>query len=676
MAIKKLLWFLLLLLILLLLLLWLWRVAGCGKKPAPGTADLVLDVVTHSVWPDGTLALALPIKNEGTRAAGSVTVTSVSLASAALLSPSSLPVPLGEIVSDNRAVLQTHFAALAVPGSYTLSVSGTYKEGAANHSFSFTAPIVLAAPATGPVTGVTSTIPIQKTPGIPTKPSPIPAENGENNLVGPPVPLGPVLHPFPVAPNQTGPVKAPSSGSGMSITFIRDTGSAQPTGVPPDPSTAVSSTSGVVLATANTYLLFSIDDGQTFTREDPTTIFPQSDGGLCCDQVILYDRNVDLFFWLMQYWSAPPPAGSPKGTPNGPNRLRIAFAHPADLKTNFNLWSYFDLTQGTFNSAGSLDYPDIAFTNTFLYASVDGQDSKGSNTGLIVARMPLSDITGSSGSVGISYVGPAQSTDLDRAFASRLTQSSADAMYWSGHVDTSHLEVFHWADSSGSVDLHTTKTNSYCNTDYTTLAPDNQQWLDNLRAAGTGAIIASTRKTSSNAKSHGEVWMGWTAARDDSSCKDSRPQPYVKIVRIDDTTLDSVGEYHIWNTPYAFAYPSLGTAPNGDIGVAVSFGGPSNYGSTTVGYLGDYVVYYVEQSDVTLTFQLTNPDGTGKVDANGNPVLGTRWGDMFAVRNSGRDNTFLSSLGYAYKFVDSTKSTKCSTPPGCTYRVHYEQWSR
>ena len=37
-----------------------------------------------------------------------------------------------------------------------------------------------------------------------------------------------------------------------------------------------------------------------------------------------------------------------------------------------------------------------------------------------------------------------------------------------------------------------------------------------------------------------------------------------------------------------------------------SFGGPSNFPSTTVGSLADSVVYFVEASDVTLTFTQTN----------------------------------------------------------------------
>jgi hypothetical protein len=133
----------------------------------------------------------------------------------------------------------------------------------------------------------------------------------------------------------------------------------------------------------------------------------------------------------------------------------------------------------------------------------------------------------------------------------------------------------------------------------------------------------------------------------------------VKIVRIDDATLNSVGEYHIWNTPYAFGYPSLGSAPNGDIGVNVSFGGPSNYAASTVGYLGDYVVYFTDESAASVNFS-----------------PGTRYGDMFAVRRSGPGDADFSSEAYSFQFVDATKSTSCATAPGCIYRLHYEQFGR
>jgi hypothetical protein len=659
---KKVLGVILLVLVIVLLLL-LYK---CNKKASSGAPKLGLSQVGYSVWSDGSLAVAIPIVNSGNRAAAGVTVSSVTLGSGTLIAPVSLPATLGEIVSGRRAVLQTRFASLAVPGVYTLAVSGDYTDGGSTHPFTASASLTVNGPPKFPISPTTTVSPKHQTSGIPTKPSPINRQDQENNPIGPPVPQGQVLSPFTINPTHTAPAHAPSPGpgGGMSVTFVRDTATGQSAGVPPDPSTAVATGAGVALTTANTYLLFSQNDGQQFpTVLDPTTIFPQSDGGVCCDGVVIYDQSVDLFFWMLQY------SGSP-------NRLRVAYAHPADLKTNINAWSWFDLTQGQLNSGTPLDYPDIAVTGTYLYASVDGTDSKGNNGGLIVARMPLSDITGSGTSVNVTEFSPNESTEQDKAWASRLTQGSADAMYWAGHVDTSHLEVFQWADNSNNLDIHVTQENTYCNTDFTTLAPDGQQWLDNTRPAGTGGIIAATRQSALGKAAHGKVWFGWDAARDDASCTQGRPQPYVKIVQVDDSTLDSVGEYDIWNTPYAFGYPSLGTAPNGDVGVAVSFGGPSDYSSTTVGYLGDYVVYYVQTSDITLTFQLTNKDGTPKVDSQGNPVLGTRYGDMFAVRDSGPRNTYFSSLGYAYKFVDATKSTNCSVTPGCAYSLHYEQWGR
>jgi hypothetical protein len=122
--------------------------------------------------------------------------------------------------------------------------------------------------------------------------------------------------------------------------------------------------------------------------------------------------------------------------------------------------------------------------------------------------------------------------------------------------------------------------------------------------------------------------------------------------------------------------------------VSVAFGGSSNYASTTVGYLGDFVVYYVEPSDVRLTFAQPKLDSKGNpikdaagntvliTDSAGNPVLFTRFGDYFSVRNSGADGTNFSSQGYAVKLADATKSTNCITGPGCSFRPNYEQWGR
>jgi hypothetical protein len=661
--VKKLLW-IIILLVILLLLFFFFR--GCFTTPK-NVGEIKLGPVGYSIWPDGSVAVAIPLINSGETSDSAVNVAKVTLGSGSLVLPTALPVALGEMNSDDRRVLQTQFSGLTAGVARTLTVSGTYVEAGVTHDFSASTVLDLTAPHNGPVGSITG-VPIPKhvTTGVPTAPGPPIKEFEGNNEAGPGIPIGPTLHPFTVAPNLTAPQQAPAVGApGSSVTIVKDQGGNQPANLePPDPSTAVASTAGVVMDPANTYMLFSTTSGSAFTQYDPTTIFPQTDGGLCCDQVVIYDPNTDLFFWMMQYSS----------NSSGVNILRIAYQHPASLISNFNLWTYFDLSVATFNGQAALDYPDISVTNTYLYASVDGTDKNGNNSGLIVARMPLSDITGSSGSVGIGYFSPNEDSDEKYAWGSRLTQGSTDGMYWAGHTDTSHMEVFHWPDSSGDVTSNVTSINTFCNVNYTSLAPDNNQWIDATRAAGSGRVIAATRQPGSDQK-HGKVWFGWGAAADDSSCKNSRPQPYVDITQVDDSTLNSVGEYDIWNTPYAFAYPSLGTAPNGDIGVAVSFGGSSNYASATIGYLGDYVVYYVDASTATLNFPLFNSNGTPKLNSSGQQITGTRYGDMFAVRQSGPRGVDFSSELYAYQYVN-TATPSCSSAAGCQYRLDYVQFSR
>ncbi len=641
---------------------------------------LEIATVGSSVWNDGSVALAIPIENIGNKAAAAVQVFSVSFGYGSRVDPAAFPVPLGEIVSEQQRVLNARFGSMVTPGDYQLTVSGVYTIAGYSYPFTAHSQVAVSRSTGGKSATVPVIVPKHATTGVPTPPSPIPQEN-DNNPAGPPIPNGPVIKPFSVAPSNTG---AAASSGASSVTFIRDTGTGQAGNYPPDPTAAAgASGSNVVFASGNTYVLFSTDDGVTFTRLDPTTIFPQSDGGLCCDQVITYVPQVNLVFWLLQYSSSAPVPANP-ALP-GPNRLRIAYATPESMKANVNSWTYFDLQSSTFSLGNqALDFPDLAFTGGFLYASVDRMTAPGSVQGLIVARMPFSDITGPGPNVGIRYFSPAESTDQNFATGARLSQSSSDAMYRGGHVDSSHIKVFRWPDNSNSVDRHDTAVNTWCQTDYSTLAPDGQQWLDSSRTSAS-SIIGATRKPFSGLvqpgqpRPDGEVWLAWGSGRDTTGtppCTQGRPQPYVKIVRVDDQTLDAVGEYHIWNTPYAFAYPALATDPNGNIGVSVAFGGPANYASTTVGYLGDFVVYYVEPSDVTLTFTQNNSAGALITNSDGTPTLFTRYGDYFTVRNSGPSNADFSSQGYAVKLVDATKSTNCSNAPGCTFRPHYEQWGR
>ncbi len=650
-----------------------------------GNAKLEVGQLGISIWKDGTVAIAIPIRNVGDRGAGDVHVNNVVIAGGVRTLPASLPVALGELIPLHRGVVQTTFASLSVPGIYKLEVAGTYYDRGQLKPFVADVPLPLTARAAGPFASMPGSVSKQKTSGVPGPPHRVRPEVDETNTVGPPIPLGPRVTPFTVAPSNT-PVShaPPPGGTAGGIKFYQDTASNNGiNNAPPDPSTMAAPAANVVVDTDNTIMSYSVDGGQTFTQLDPTTIFPQSDGGMCCDQVVLYDKKENLIFWLQQYSSG---SGS-----SGTNRLRIAWATPESVKSNPNAWTYADLTQQLFNSGGGLDYPDLALSNNFLWVSVDGSDKNGKNAGLIVTRLSLSDIVGGGSTVNLGYFGPNESTDQTRAHGSHLAQNSPDGGYWAGGSDASDMEVFHWPDSSGNITTNTTSINNWCTgaSDYANLPPDGMQWPDTGHLGGAGNIVGVTRVLGTNG-GHGQVWFGWGAGADGSDCTQSgRSRPFVKIVQVDDNTLNAVGEYHIWNSAYAFSYPALNTDPSGNIGVSVAYAGPSDYPSSTVGYIGDFVVYYVEASTVSLKFYIyasgsnagsftfTNPgDGSLQTDSSGNPIVFTRYGDYFSVRNSGSDGSLFSNQGYAVSLIDSTKSTTCLSTPGCTYHPHYEQWGR
>lgn len=683
--------FFLALLVLILLLLCGWLLWRCHGLPLPGAGcrahgeaecevELKLAQPGVSVWPDGTVAIAAPIENDGLLAAGNVRVTAIGLGSSPRVAPAALPVALGELTFTKRAVVQTQFRPVAVPGAYILTVSGTYEDRGATRTFTASWPIRLAAQATGPFKSIPVSVPVHHAGQRPLPPSPVHVPPLEVNPVGPPVPLGPAQLPFPgVSPKGT-PI-SPGSGGGSAGGIVITTntpGSYGFNNVPPDPGAAAAPAAKVVMQTDNSFLKVSTDGGTAFTQVDPTTIFPQTAGGLCCDQVTLYDPQHNLVFWLLQYNSG----GSPSA-----NLLRLAWATPEAIKSNVrSAWTWVDLTQSLFNSGGGLDYPDLAITGGYVYVSVDGADAANKNGGLIVSRWSLADIAGGKATINGAYFGVNESSDQIRAHGAHLAQNAGDGGYWGGHVDTSRLEVFHWPDSSGFVSVNTTGVNSWCtgSAAYANLAPDGQQWPDTGHLGGNGNITGAVR-TPGTAGGHGKVWLGWTAGRDGAGCSQSgRPMPFVKIVEVDDQTLSSVDEYHIWNSPYAFGYVALASDPAGEVGVSVAYGGPSDYPSTTVGYLGDYVVYYVEQSNLSLRFYLStnnyftfdSTDPTLVTDSNGNPAIFTRYGDYFTVRNAGTDGTQFASQGYSVVAADAAKSTSCLSAPGCTFHTRYEVWGR
>lgn len=339
-----------------------------------------------------------------------------------------------------------------------------------------------------------------------------------------------------------------------------------------------------VMLTGNSFVSFSFDGGGTFTNVNPTTIFPQDDGGFCCDQVVEYVPEFDLFVWLLQY------GGSP-------NRIRIAVQNTDGLRSsNGTAWTYWDFTSPMLGS-GTLDYNDMTFGQSNLYWTTQNGD------GRVVIRVPLQEMA-ARGTINFQFTA---GTD---ALWSHVTHNATNAVYWAGHVSNSELRVFSMVDGEGFYSWRTVSINSWPNGTNTDLAPDGTDWME---------FESWKHYVFGNALAGDHVWFSWLA-----SSGENFPHPHVQMVRITTSSFALVEQVQIWNSDFAFMDAYLATNSRGELGLDIAFGGPPFFPSNAVGVWGDFVVYYPRLST----------------------RASTRWGDYNTSRRSGEEGDEWVAGGY------------------------------
>lgn len=614
----------------------------------------------------GRLRIALPIMNIGDASASNVTVSTVTLAGVGpvdVINPA-----LGAIAAGAQAVFESDFVDPGVPkGTFLLMrVTGTYRLSGATLGFSLNRQIVTPPPSNG--SGTLTVVPIVplKTPCLNLPCTPL---NGPKSFVppevnspGPPVPTGAFIPPvisFVTPP----PAQAPPVGFGGSggIYFNQTTPNApNPTslysGIPPDSSGSSSTVchgdnsqtcDNLVLMTGNTFLAWSTDGGQTFPTTQivrPGNVYSDSpDGGFCCDQIVQYVPSIDRYIWLIQT----------NRSATGPNRERIAVASPASIMSSGALaWTYYDLTSATFGLGTNwVDYPDLAVGNNFLYVSMDSV-----GTGLIVARIPLADLAAGA-STTVSYTTP---SDGASAYGGHLSQNALDGVYWAGHNNSSNIRVFRMPEGDTHYFWQSFDVKSWASSNFATNDPDNLDWLS--FGFPRSSVMGAVRRSQQN-----DIWLAWSAGRDANFA-----QPHVELLNLQrntDGSVSSVGQFQIWNSNLAFQYPALSTDGAGDLAVAVGWGGgpDGHYASFAVGFWGDFVVYYMDPSNLTTAYDVTSK-ATPPVTTNQ-----PRWGDYVSVRNA--SNPFSSvqftGFGYAVK-TDTTNRDGCKTVLGVTTGCRFE----
>jgi hypothetical protein len=605
--------------------------AGSGRAAVTPVSLYAASAAT-SVWDtDPTkVGVELQIVNNGTAAAGNVRVTSITVQGGSVSSSGPTPpIVLGTINPQDSAPLDLVINASTTNGTtrYLLTANGTYTYGGVSYGFSLNRALFPDSAGPGAVFGVSGTATVFNPNTAFFPPPPTPPSFGPNAETPILVPIGPPSLLFPPTPT---PTPAGTTMGGASVQIPVNNSRGLSVGTPPDPNAATSG-GGVVLSTYNTGISYSTMGGAPGTFTDVnlfnpiagrTSFFPQSDGGLCCDQVVVYLPNQNLFFWLMQHWPVtacatncgPPQAANATFKITTPNRLRVAWATPEAIKADFNnAWTYVDLTATNVPGVSSglgvksnewMDYPDLAWSDTFLYVGVDhGFPTPGSvYTGQrIVARLSLADITNPASTVvNYQYALLTGSNGLNK---DHFVQSAPGRMVLGSLDNSSTMRVFTWDDGSGSIPAPSTVGISQINqgANYTSIAPDNTDWVavsfpGNITGAVFRRVIPGLGVPSRDE---------YIFAFDAGVKAPGRTRSYV---RLESLTPSGAGfsafeEYDIWNSDYAFAMAALArdndiVRPDVAINLAVG-GGTVGYPQMSVGFKDDFVVFQVTSSNAT-----------------------------------------------------------------------------
>ncbi len=618
-------------------------VFGAFLLPAPPSASAKSSLITFTLNAPGvalqqpdTLLVAVRLENTSKRTAFKVKVNSIRLSSASLLTP--LPVQVGKIAADQSAIVQVRFdsSQMTQGKQYELVMRGSYrpvnKGTDQDQGHVFTVRIMIELPLLSPGSGLLDKAKVVPHPvsDAPYPPQPPEFDEEETNPPGWTVPTGPFAPGLPT-PDMTAALPFskiaqnahPREAAGV-VVFSDN----RPVGITngstiAEPSGATGG--GVVFVTSNWFAAYSANGGGSFTRLNPTTIFPGTGVGFCCDQIVQYVPSIDRFIWLMQG-----------------NGMRVASASPANIiSSGGTAWTYWDLTPNIFGAiAGTgFDYPDLSVGNNFLYLSWNAgfPCPAGCNWGHQVARISLAGLQ-AGGTITVEFTNPANSRN---AWGAHLMQNTLDEIFWAGHVDSSHLTVWSLQEGSNTYFWRDVGISSWANNALSSTTPDGQNWLTGSGGFPGNAIIGATR-------SGNQLWFGWNAGTDSFF-----QQAHIELVTLDrNNNFNRIQQVQIWNNSYAFAYPAMATnACTGEVGLSFEYGGNGNYQNHVVGFWGDFIAYITTQSNV----------GT------------TRFGDYVTIRQEPAAGNNFGNLFNAYGYGLNTVP-----PPGSGTQtdIHYVLFGR
>jgi hypothetical protein len=607
--------------------------ASSSSKPAaqlPVAATCPLEANNaNGAIQDGLLLTSFPLENTGKVAVDAIRVTSFTITISSKTTPGTVMGGTSSIGGGDRGASFGSFpSSVLVAGSPTLTLGGTCTVSGVALSFSLETPLTVARKSPGSATAGSGVAAITRTLAGPYPGPVVNPEEANPEHEGWIVPIGPV-RPLSHSPAVTVAVAPKPAVDPPKIEvysqFFPFSGAQN--GFPVEPSGATAASAGnVMLISSNTGDSFSINGGGSWfflTPGGKTGMFPATEGGFCCDQIVQYiPPPIDRFVWLMQYWG---PGGG--GSLTGPNLERIAVASPAAIVANVSnpqkAWSFFDLTPAEMGlGTDFFDFPDMSVGDNNLFISFDDVN-KG---GLIVVRVSLSMIkdVGDLGEIPFQFT---HASDSSVAYLGHLTQNPGPEIFWAGHTSNSSIRVFSWPDGSNTYSWQNIDIGSWPNNanNLVALTPTPpspaQNWLGKLQSNGLFPILGSTRAGSpvGVAGPPQQLYFAWTG-----SSGDGFNFPQVQWVTIGINPMTLATQRQLQSPSFAVANPALIANSQGEVGISAEMGGGTTFENHAIGFLIDNRLFTTTNSNFGVS----------------------RFGDYVTIRQDQVNTALFDAFGY------------------------------
>ncbi len=380
----------------------------------------------------------------------------------------------------------------------------------------------------------------------------------------------------------------------IDVHSLDDVATGRQTGTVGEPSLASSGRRTMI--TGNWYASRTFDGGNTWSLLDPFTSFPSAARGFCCDQLVHYCRSRRMWIWLLQYSAI-----------DGANIFRLAMSHSGTPGT----WNWWDVAPTDIDPSWTnewFDYPDMAESDDQLWISFNMFDEENRWQRAIVLTFPLDEIKARGELTRRTWT-------TTSTGSLRFTQGLDDSMWFAGQSsDNRGVRLFNWPDGSATVSGWTVPVRPWNSTGYSSLGPGGREWM----ARTDDRITAAWR-------SNGQLGFAWAA-----SSEAGRPHPYIRVVRIDEATLELIDEPDLWSSTGAYAYPAAGPNRRGDIGLAAFYGGGTRHPSHIVAHFDDST----RRWNPRIVASSTHGPDRGK------------WGDYIEVRPDPRRSTYWIASGF------------------------------